>query len=240
MSGLLDQLRARLFGRDGRAWAGSVEYRLFDGETVRRRVSVGGNRVVVTTHRLLAFTPEADGENYRTVDLPNVTGVSAGHEGETNLLYQALRVFLYGGVLLAVGVVIDFESFVPTDVFGGTGAAAGRLGLGGLIGMMQQFLSLIARIDEFARVIGALLVLFGTFIVGVYLLTRDPVVVVRVAGDDVEDIVVPATDGEEDAGIDAAVTELETELFESGSRSEPTDTAGGSDRDAGFGSDDPL
>lgn len=210
MTGVLDQIRRTIRGRDGRAWAGSVDDLLYDGETVRRRVSVGDNRVVVTSHRLLAFTPERDGENYRQVDLPNVTDVRAGHEGEDNLIAQAARVLLYGVILLAVGFFIDFEAIVPTDAFGGTGEAAGQMGLGGVIGTMQTFLGIIAQLDDVARMIGALLVVFGVFILGVYLHTRERALVIATAGDD-EDILVPV--GDED-DPDPAVTELEAVLFD--------------------------
>ncbi|MFB6152248.1 MAG: hypothetical protein ABEJ40_10615 [Haloarculaceae archaeon] len=214
--GLLGRVVDRLTGREGRAWAGSVEDLLFEGESVRRRVSLGGNRVVVTTHRLLAFTPDADGENYRTVDLPNVTDVRAGHEGETNLLWQAGRLFVYAGLLLAVGFLFDFGTIVPTDAFSGTGAATGRLGLGSLVGMMRRLLSLIALIDDVARLLGALLVLLGTFVVGVYLLTRERVLVVGVAGDEADDIHVPLGEEGDAIDLDDAVAALERSLFERG------------------------
>ncbi|PSP69232.1 hypothetical protein BRC79_04580 [Halobacteriales archaeon QH_8_67_27] len=207
LDGLLDRVR----GGEDRAWAGSVEALLFDGESIRQRVELDdGNRVVVTSHRLLAFTPGSDGENYRGVDLPNVADVRAGHEGERNLLWQGSRTLLYGLVLLGVGVFLDFDSFVPTDAFQRTGATS-QLGMGGLLGLLQQFLDLIARIDEFARTIGALLVLFAVFVFAVYLLTRDRVLVVGVAGDDAN-IRVPA-DG---ATIDGAVADLEVTLSDTG------------------------
>jgi len=200
---VLDSVR----GTGGRAWAGSVEDLCYDGESVRERVELGeGTRVVVTTHRLLAFTPDSGGENYRAVELPNVADVRDGHEGETNLLGQGARLGVYGVVLLAVGVFVDFGSFVPTDAFAGAGA--GQLGMGGLLSILQRFLSLIARIDEFARLIGAFLVLFAVFVFGVYLLTRDRVLEVTVAGDG-DPIRVPA----DDDTIDGAVADLEVVLF---------------------------
>jgi hypothetical protein len=213
MDGLLGQLRTRILGREGRAWAGSVEDLLFDGESVRRTVSLDDNRVVVTSHRLLAFTPGSDGENYRQVDPPNVSDVRAGYEGETGLVLQAVRVLLYGVVLLAVGFAVDFETFVPTDAFADTGGAAGKIGLGSLFGLLQQFLVLIASLDDIARAIGAVLVLFGVFVLAVYLLTPDRVLVVATAGDE-PDITVPA--GDEKDTLPKAVTALEGELFEAG------------------------
>ncbi|QPV61779.1 hypothetical protein I7X12_13595 [Halosimplex litoreum] len=231
LRGVLDSVR----GTGGRAWAGSVDDLCYDGESIRERVELGeGTRVVVTTHRLLAFTPDRDGENYRAVELPNVADVREGHEGEDNLIRQGARLGVYGVVLLAVGVFVDFGSFVPTDAFAGAGA--GQLGMGGLLSILQRFLSLIARIDEFARLIGAFLVLFAVFVFAVYLLTRDRVLEVTVAGDD-DPIRVPA----DDDTIDGAVADLEVVLFGSDGSAEPDDgppegAASGSET----GSTDPL
>lgn len=224
MSGFLGGLGDRLRGREGTRWAGSVEDFLYDGETVRERVAVGDNRVVVTSHRLLAFTPTRGSENYREVDLPNVADVEAGHDGETHLLPQAARAFVYGAILLAVGVFVDFDGFVPTDAFGGTGEAAGRLGLGGLFAVVGQLLDVIARLDDVARAVGAVVVLFAVFVLAVYLLTRDRAVVVTVAGE-AADVVVPV-DGDTDAS--AAVADLEYVLFDAGTG--PGESPG-SDRD---------
>lgn len=204
---LLDRVR----GAGGRAWAGSAEDLLYDGESIEARVELAGDsRVVVTSHRLLAFTPEGGGENYRGVDRPNVADVRPGYEGERNLLGQGARTMLYGVVVLAVGVFVDFGSIVPTDAFQQS-EATGQLGMAGLLGLLERFLSLIARIDEFARIVGALLVLFAVFVFAVYLLTRDRVLVVDVAGDG-DPIRVPA----DDARLDGAVADLEVVLFGSG------------------------
>ena len=210
MRGALGRSIDRLFGRGRTRWAGSVEDLLFEGETVRKEVAVGEDRVVVTSHRLLAFTPTRDGENYRQIDLPNVVDVSAGHDGERTLLYQAGRALLYGAVLLAVGVFVDFGAFVPTDVFANAGATS-RIGLGGVVGLVQRFLNLVASLDEFARIVGALVVLFAVFVLAVYLLTRDRAVVVHVAGD-AENVVVPVDD--DGVNVDAAVADLERVLFD--------------------------
>jgi hypothetical protein len=236
MAGLFDQLRGELFGREGRAWAGSVEDLLFDGESIDRTVSLGDNRIVVTSHRLLAFTPTTGDENYRQVDIPNVSDVRAGHDGEDTLVARAVQVILSGAILLAVGVLFDFDSIVPTDAFAGAGEGAGQLGIGGLMGMMQQLLALIAMIDDIARAFGALLVLLGVVIVAVYLLTRDRVIVVSVAGDATDITVPPGEDASENA-VEDAVGELETVLFESEGVPPEEPTRSG---DAGFKTDDPL
>lgn len=234
MSGLLGGLADRLLGREGTRWAGSVEDLLYEGETVRGRVSVGDNRVVVTTHRLLAFTPTREGENYRQVDLPNVDDVSAGYDGEDHLLPQALRAAVYGLLLLAVGVFVDFDSFVPTDVFDDTSEAAGRIGLGGMFAMMGRLLDIIARLDDVARALGALVLLFAVFVLLVYVLTRDRAVVVRVAGD-TPDVVVPV----DEADVGVAVSQLEDVLFgpDAGDGGRDGDPAGATARHDGEGRD---
>ena len=209
MSGVVGDLVGQFRDGDERAWAGSVEDLLYESERVRNEVDLEAGRVVVTTHRLLAFTPDDEGTNFRDVDLPNVTSVAGGHRGESTLVAQGLRFLLYGGVLLAVGVFVDFSAFVPTDAFGANAGATGRIGLGGFVSIMNRFIGLIASLDRIARVLGAVLLLFSTFVFGVYLLTRDRVLVVEVAGD--EDVQVPAS-GEE---VDDAVTALERVLFES-------------------------
>ena len=133
-----------------------------------------------------------------------------------------------------VGVVVDFESFVPTDAFGTGGEAAGRIGIGGVLGVMNRFLGLLAQLDDLARLFGALLLLLSTVVFGAYLLTREQVLAVAVAGD-AEDIAVPG--GEAD--VAAAVTALERELFE---ESGPATDAGsgaetGPGTDAGSGAE---
>lgn len=238
MGGLFDQLRDGLFGREGRAWAGSVEDLLFDGESVDRKIAVGDNEVVVTSHRLLAFTPDGDGENYRTADLPNVDDVRAGHVGEDNLVVHAVKLFLYGVVFLGVGFLFNFDEIIPLDAFDDAGEGAGQLGIGGLFGMMRQLLELIAMIDDVSRALGALFMLFGAFVVMVYLLTRERVLVVSVAGDE-GNIAVPPGENAPENAVDDAVAELERVLFE------PDASAAGERRsdagaDAGFKTDDPL
>lgn len=208
-------------GDDRQRWAGSVADLLYDGERVRERVEVGDSRAVVTTHRLLAFTSTREGDNYRQVDLPNVDGVAAGHDGEDWLLLHVARAFLYGAVLLAVGVFVDFETFVPADVFAGTGDAVGRLGLGGVFALMRRVLTLLASLDELARLVGAVVLLGAVAVLGIYVRTRERAVVVSVAGD--EDVVVPV----DAADTDAAVADLERALFDA------APGAGGSGFDSG-------
>jgi hypothetical protein len=87
---LTDRVGA-LFEDTGVAWDGSVEDLLYEGESVERTVELADGWVVVTSHRLLASTPSAEGQNLRKVDRPNVVGVGMGHDGNRTLLERLAR-----------------------------------------------------------------------------------------------------------------------------------------------------
>jgi hypothetical protein len=231
MAGWLARLNELFSGDSGQAWTGPVEELLFDGESVKHRTEIGDNEVVVTSHRLLAFTPETDGENFRQIDRPNVQGVSAGADGEDTFIQQGVQTLGIAIVLLLAGQFISLDSLVSGVDLGGS--AAGRMGLGGLMGMLTGLLNLLAMLDELMTMFGALAVILAMVIFVVYLLTRDRVLVIAVAGGD--DILVPAP--KETA--EAAAVELESALFEGGAAPE-SDPLDAEPADAGFKSDDPL
>jgi hypothetical protein len=227
-------------------WAGSVEDLLYEGESIRETVALGDGKVVVTTHRLLAFTPDSEGENFRDVDLPNVVGVESDADGDVDILVRGVKTLGVALVLVLVGQLIDFGSLIGTTSID-TGGAGGA-GIGGLLGTLNGFLQLFARLDELLTLFGALLLLLAVVIFGAYLLTRQRVLRIDVAGD-ADDILVDAPDG----GLDGTVSRLEGALFGAPSgdrdtRSQEGETeADGTDplssdgsSDAGFKSDDPL
>ncbi len=84
-----------------------VEDLLYDGETVRETVDLAAGQVVVTSHRVLAFTPRTEGANFRQADLPNVEGVGLGAQTEADLLERALRFGVIGVVLLGFGALTE-------------------------------------------------------------------------------------------------------------------------------------
>jgi hypothetical protein len=211
-------------------WLDRVDDLLYDGETVVERVAVDDGGVVVTTHRVLSFTPERDGANFRYVDRPNVTGVSASASGEFGFLQQALKAIVVGVVLLIAGQTVSFDSLVAGVTID---SSAAQVGMGGMLGMLSSFLQLMAQLDELMTMFGALAVILAMVIFAVYLLTRDRVLVIAVAGGD--DILVPAP--KETA--EAAAVELESALFEGGAAPE-SDPLDAEPADAGFKSDDPL
>lgn len=164
-------------------WFARVDGLLFDGETVETRVDVGEGGVVVTSHRVLAFTPDDEGSNFEYVDRPNVDGVERTARGQLRFAIAAVKAILVGAVLLAAGHFVSLDGLVGSiDMTG-----AGGMGLGGFLSAMQTLLNLLAVLDEILTALGALVLLLGAFLLGVYAWTRTDLLVVEVAGgDDVE------------------------------------------------------
>lgn len=169
-------------------WRDRVEELLYDGEAVRESIELGDAAVVVTSHRVLAFTPEMDGANFRAVDRPNVVGVDAGARADGDLLERGIRYGVIGAVLLIAGLVVDFGAIVGSVDLTGAGAS-GQLGLGGVLGAVQGLLDVLRDLDRLLRLFGGLAVLLAAVLLGVYWYQREPTLVVEVAGD--EDIHVP-------------------------------------------------
>jgi hypothetical protein len=172
-------------------WLDRVEDLLYDGEEVVERVPIADGGIVVTSHRVLAFTPNRDGANFRDVDRPNVTGVAEQASGEWGFLQQATKAFVVGVVLLIAGQTVSFDSLVGS-VSIGSGAA--QVGMGGMLGLLSSFLQLMARLDELMTTFGALALLFGVVVFGVFVWTRERQLVVKVAGEDAEDLRLPASE----------------------------------------------
>lgn len=197
MAGLRDRLAAAL-GEEaaGPNWADHVTELLYDGETVVESMDLGDARVVVTSHRVLAYTPDAEGAAFRQVDRPNVLGVSTGHRSRGTLLRRGGRWAVIGLVLLGVGAVVDMDAIVgDVDLGGGAGS---QIGVGGVLGLVRTVLDLLRSLDEFLVVAGAIVLLLAAMVLGAYLRTREPTIVVAVAGEE-PDIHLPR--GEDDVAV---------------------------------------
>ncbi len=183
-------------------WRERTEELLYAGESVEESVEIDDARVFVTSHRVLAFTPGADGATFRQADRPNVAGVSSGSRGESTLLEQGVKMGVVGGVLVVAGFVLDFGALVG-DVDLAGGQAAGQVGLGGILGTLGTALVVLRDLDQYMQLAGALLVLLAVVLVGVYWHLRESTLRIEVEGD--EDIQVP---GPAD-GTEAVVDRLE-------------------------------
>lgn len=214
MAGVRDALAAAL-GDDApdHEWADRIHELLYDGETVRETVAVDSARVVVTSHRVLALTPEGDGPKFRQVDRPNVVGVGAGSDGDGALLARGIRWSAIGGVVAAAGTFVNFDSIVGDVALGGS--ETGGIGIGGVLGAVQGMLALLRQLDELLQLLGALGMLLGVLVLGAYLHTRDATLVVEVAGDDA-DVHLPRP-----ADSRAAIERLETAIFPDGPSPSP-------------------
>lgn len=145
----------------------------YDGERIDAELRFSDGALVATSHRLLAVTPDGDGPNLRTVHRPNVTGVGRARGGRRFLRPLAATagvgtLALVGGSLFSVESAADT---VPTTE-----------GFGGVLGPIRTLLGLVGVVDELLLLVGALLLLVGVGLAGVWLTVRRPVVVVSRAG----------------------------------------------------------
>lgn len=184
------------------AWRDRVEELLYEGETIEDHVECEEASVVVTSHRVLAFTPGMDGPNFSQVDLPNVEGVTRGAQSEAGLLERGLRYGVIGAILVVAGWIIDFESIIGDVSLGGS--AAGQIGLGGIMEAMSRLLALMRQLDDLMQLFGALGLLLAVVLVGVYWYTREPTLSIQVAGG--EDIHVPRPDEDATARLRKVLT----------------------------------
>ncbi|GCF13441.1 hypothetical protein Harman_13760 [Haloarcula mannanilytica] len=174
-------------------WVARAESLLYDGEVIEADVRLDRGGVVVTSHRVLVFTPDREGSNYRQVDRPNVEGVDVTTSGDWSFLELGVKALVVGVVLVAAGMTVSLDSLV-SNVSLDSGGATSAVGIGGMLGMLQTMLTLMAQLDDLLRLFGGLALAFAAVVLGVYLWSRDRLLVVRVAGDD--DIELTAPDDE--------------------------------------------
>lgn len=193
------------------AWSDRVGDLLRDGETIEAERSVDTATVYVTPQRVLAFTPELAGDNFQQIDRPNVQGVSLVSGGDSRAGRIAAHAALYGLVLFGVGYFLPIDS-----VLGGfeMPSSSGRLGVGGVIGLIETVLDLVRSLDEVMRIGGALLLLLALVSLGVYVRSRERNVVIRAANDE-DSIRLPAPESEGESLAD----ELEIAIVPPGVRS---------------------
>lgn len=197
-------------------WQRRVDDLLYDGETIRESVDVETARVVVTSHRVLAFKPEMEGENFQQVDRPNVTGVGTGARSKRRLLRWGLLTGVWGGLLFVAGVWFDPGSILGEPVEFDA-SATDEFGLGGVMRMTQAMLALLWNLDTLLLVSGALVLSLAAVLLGVYWYLRTPTLVVAVAGEQ-NDVHIPRP-----AGATETATRLEQAILPEPPESQLTD-----------------
>jgi len=171
-------------------WVARAESLLYDGEVIEEDVQLDRGGIIVTSHRVLVFTPDREGSNYRQVDRPNVEGVDLTTKGDWSFLELGVKALVVGVVLVAAGMTVSLDSLVG-NVSLDSGGAASAVGIGGMLGMLQSMLTLMAQLDDLMRLFGGLALAFAAVVLGVYLWSRDRLLVVRVAGDDDIELAAP-------------------------------------------------
>jgi hypothetical protein len=175
-------------------WSEQASRRLRDGERIETTVPIGENGIVVTSQRVLAFTPDGDGSNFRAIERPNVEGVGRETVGETGWIGYALRGLVAGVAGVGVGLVVDFDSLIDLGTI--DPQAAGRTGMGGMLGLLGQISNAVGMLGE-ALLVGGLLGFAAALgAVGMYIESRTAIIEVTVAGD--ADLHVPSADGDDD------------------------------------------
>jgi len=135
-----------------------------------------------------------------------------------------VKALVVGVVLVAAGTTVSLDGLVG-NVSLDSGGAASAVGIGGMLGMLQTMLTLMTQLDDLMRLFGGLALAFAAVVLGVYLWSRDRLLVVRVAGDDDIELTTPDDESVVDR-IEAAIVPDAT----------PTDT-GNADQSP---PDDPL
>jgi len=177
-------------------WVERAEELLYDGESVQRAVRVGDGGVAVTSHRVLAFTPDRDGANFRQVDRPNVDGVEVRTGGQFRFLMQAVKAILIGAILVAAGMTLSFDDLVGNVSLDAGGGAASAVGLGQIMGLLETMLTLFTLLDDLLLLFGGLALALGAAVLAVYLWSRETLLVISVAGGEDIELTAPEEDRE--------------------------------------------
>ena len=172
-------------------WSERARQRLRDGEEIEDAISFGENGIVVTNQRLLAFTPESDGANYRAIERPNVEGTALESNGETQWLGYVGKGALAGLVGVGVGYTMDFGGLVSLSQL--NTKAASQTGVGSMMGLLSTVSRFLGMLDDALLVAGLLAFAVCLGALGLYLESRTHGLWIAVAGDD--DLYVPAPKG---------------------------------------------
>ncbi|MBS3761656.1 hypothetical protein [Halodesulfurarchaeum sp.] len=162
-----------------------VDQLLYDGETVLADSRGRKAGVVVTSHRLLVFTPETDGKNLHTLNRPNVTGLTKDERGEAGWLSPAAKWLGFGIVLTIVGALLDLDGVLGSVSTDGTTGAVGVGWIGDLFGLFNMAFGLL---DDLLFFGGLLSVIAGIALLGWYWQSRSELLTVQIAGSDDLDV----------------------------------------------------
>ena len=149
----------------------------YDGESLVDGVTVSGGTVGVTTHRVLALTPEAEGPNLQAVERPNVEDVAAAAAGDAAHGVRALRFGVYALALYGGSYLVNFDSVSTVEPSSAPGA-------GEVVSMAVAMTGILSAVDDVLRIAGVLVLLVALVFLALYGRSRDRHLRIEVAGDD--------------------------------------------------------
>lgn len=178
----------------------------YDGERVVERAPLGAGWAAVTTHRVLAYNPTADGRRFESVDRPNVSDVTVDAAGEGRLLGWSLRAAVYGLAALGGNVALRATNLGETLSVGAT-AGAGAAPVGSVLAVTDALAAALSLLTTLLLLGGAALVVGSLGLFARYYRTRRTALVVDRFGDDPVRLSAPRGDGERAARALSAALE---------------------------------
>jgi hypothetical protein len=178
---------------EARAGSDGPERLCYDGERVVASATLGAGWAAVTSHRVLAYDPSADGRRFAAVQRPNVGDVAVDASGDRRLLGWGLRAGVYGLAALGGGVGLRAVDLASTLSVGGGVASAP---VGGVLAVIETLASAFAALATLLLGGGALAVAVGVALLVRYRRTRRPALVIDRYGDDPVRLSVDRADGE--------------------------------------------
>ena len=165
----------------------------YDGEEVIARTPLGTGWAAVTSHRVLAYNPDADGRRFEAVDRPNVRGITVDAAGDRRQLGWALRASVYGLVGLGGGVALRVLNVASTL---SVGEPARDAPVGGVLAVTDAVAAAVATLTTLLSLAGVGLLVVAVGLSARYLRTRHPTLVIDRFGDDPVRLPIPRSDGE--------------------------------------------
>lgn len=221
------------------SWQSHVDQLLYEGEQVLADTQGREAGVVVTSHRLLVFTPHTDGPNLRTVERPNVTAVTKRSSGDARWLTAGAKWFVTGLTLAIVGLLLDLDGVIGEVSTDGT---AGQVGVGWVTELFSVFNTVFSLLDDLLLVGGLVSLVAGLALFGWYWQTRADVLEIGLAGR--SDIEIPGL-GFRSAAIEELQDAVEPAIDVAGAGREDIDAdaidfPSDDQNDAQFADDDPF
>jgi len=169
----------------------SIDRLLYAGEEVAADVPTGEGRVVVTSHRVLVL-PADEAAPYRTLERPNVRGVSADATGGGRWVGLGVRSLVATLALAGGGIALRRSGLGNVTV--PNAAASGQFGAGGAASLLRSVFGAIGALDEVALALAAVCALATAGFLALAWHARSRCLVFDLAGD--ESVSVPVADAD--------------------------------------------